>query len=113
MNIRRNIFLFRVVLLFMQAETTQQPYISTRPLARPTENVGEAVGFAKLFFVTLTFVLFCAATIAGVWYFSTFFQNDSYKMVSSFLLLIVVANVVCKYWLWYWRHYGVPAEMGA
>lgn len=75
------------------------------PRVRPAPLFKGFVDFARLFFVTLTLALFLVMTGVGVSYFWTLFQNDSYKLVASFLILIAVSNIACKYGLWYWRYY--------
>jgi hypothetical protein len=90
----------------METNLRHNRLIIAPPLVRPASASQGLKEFAPLFFTTLTLGLFFAITTAGVWYFWTFFQNDSYKLVSSFLLLIMVSNILSKYGLWYLRHYA-------
>jgi len=63
---------------------------------------------ARFILITAGFLLFLGLTIAGVWYFWKLFENNSYKLVASFLILIVFSHVVCKYSLWCYTRFSPP-----
>lgn len=85
----------------------EQNYSGILPLkqtrSKPTNEISEnwsGARFLKFLGVTFLFAVFCGMAIVGMWYFSSFFKNDSYKMVVFFLVLIGVSNVAAKYLIW-------------